>query len=410
MINYEEIFENLKNKYPECALELKDINSKIKRETIVKGRCNIDNCCSKFEKTLRHLCNQDNIYCSKCIRIEKNPNKKDIKLVISNFNKKYPKITLKIKSINSVAKLSVVEGICNNDYCNNKFEIGLSALEKNNTIFCKECRYEIKNKKISNNYNNIDLIIRNLNNKYPNTNLEIKHSSTNLENIILVGKCNTLNCCNYFEKNLDILKRKETLYCNECLLNIRYKNMYDRLKEDFPDNISSFNNNIISGQCLKKDCKNEYKKHINWSNNEYYSLFCDKCIIHPMQNSVISEKNIMKCFKTKKYILPSGKELTTQGYENYAIDRLLNIEKIQEDDIVTSRSGVPECWYEDQTEKLRRYYTDIYIPSQNRCIEVKSKYTSLTCSIILETKINALKSLGFNVDIWIFNDKGELIQ
>jgi len=128
-----------------------------------------------------------------------------------------------------------------------------------------------------------------------------------------------------------------------------------------------------------------------------------------MQNSIISEKNIMKCFKTKKYILPSGKELTTQGYENYAIDRLLNIEKIQEDDIVTSRSGVPECWYEDEPEKLRRYYTDIYIPSQNRCIEVKSKYTSLTCSIILETKINALKSLGFNVDIWIFNNKGELI-
>jgi len=107
--------------------------------------------------------------------------------------------------------------------------------------------------------------------------------------------------------------------------------------------------------------------------------------------------------------LPSGKKLTVQGYENYAIDRLLNIEKIQEDDIVTSRTEVPECWYRDQSEKLRRYYTDIYIPSQNRCIEVKSKYTSQSSSIILESKINALKSLGYNVDIWIFNNKGELI-
>ena len=327
-----------------------------------------------------------------------------------NLQNEYPLCKLEWKEPDKkINRHSLVIGFCNEKDCGNNFEMQIKVIGRHDNIYCKECIKNIKNKKISNNSINTDLLIRNLNNKYPNTNLKIKHSSTNMENIILVGKCNTINCCNYFEKKLYILKRKETLYCNECLLNIRYKNMYDKLKEDFPDNVSSFNNNIISGQCLKKDCENEYKKHINWSNNECYSLFCDKCIIHPMQNSIISEKNIMKCFKTKKYILPSGKELTTQGYENYAIDRLLNIEKIQEDDIVTSRSGVPECWYEDEPEKLRRYYTDIYIPSQNRCIEVKSKYTSLTCSIILETKINALKSLGFNVDIWIFNNKGELI-
>ena len=35
---------------------------------------------------------------------------------------------------------------------------------------------------------------------------------------------------------------------------------------------------------------------------------------------------------------------------------------------------MPEIWFTDNN-KEHRYYVDIYIPSQNKCIEVKSIYT-----------------------------------
>ena len=52
---------------------------------------------------------------------------------------------------------------------------------------------------------------------------------------------------------------------------------------------------------------------------------------------------------------------------------------------------------------------DIFIPSQNRCIEVKSKYTSQISTKIINAKLQALRLQNYKVDLWIFNEKGELI-
>ena len=111
----------------------------------------------------------------------------------------------------------------------------------------------------------------------------------------------------------------------------------------------------------------------------------------------------------KQYILPSGKIIDYQGYENFALIELLFIEKICEDEIITSRKLVPEIWYNDKNGKRRRHYVDFYIKSQNRCIEVKSTWTNQDKNSVFEKQKSA-KDLGFIYDIWIFDKNGDKIE
>lgn len=50
--------------------------------------------------------------------------------------------------------------------------------------------------------------------------------------------------------------------------------------------------------------------------------------------------------------MPSGKIIDYQGYENFALDELLNVENINEDDIITNRKDVPEIWYTDKITNI----------------------------------------------------------
>jgi hypothetical protein len=53
---------------------------------------------------------------------------------------------------------------------------------------------------------------------------------------------------------------------------------------------------------------------------------------------------------------------------------------------------------------------DIYIPSQNQCIEVKSTWTAEKKKDNIYLKQNAAKELGYQYEIWIFNAKKELVE
>jgi len=114
-------------------------------------------------------------------------------------------------------------------------------------------------------------------------------------------------------------------------------------------------------------------------------------------------------YNKKQYKLPSGKLLDYQGYENFALDRLLHVEKISEDSIITNRKDVPVIWYNDINNKRRRHYVDFYIPSQNRCIEVKSTWTNQTKNNVLE-KQNGAKDLGYIYEIWIYDREGNIVD
>jgi hypothetical protein len=131
---------------------------------------------------------------------------------------------------------------------------------------------------------------------------------------------------------------------------------------------------------------------------------------HHMQNADIADKSSNNAYKVKPYTFPSGRVDMVQGTEPYALDYLLNVEKIQEDDIVTERSQVPECWWYDENGNEHRYYVDIYIPSQKRCIEAKSTWTLEKNKEIVFKKRDALVNEGYSCEIWVYKDNKKLVE
>ena len=122
------------------------------------------------------------------------------------------------------------------------------------------------------------------------------------------------------------------------------------------------------------------------------------------------EKITKRSYYLKEYIFPSGKIINIQGYENYALDKLLN-ENIKEEDIITGSKNVPEIWYFDNDKnKNRRHFVDIYLPSKNKCIEVKSTWTFNVNKDIVFLKQKAAKELGYLYEIWVYDKYGSKLQ
>jgi hypothetical protein len=65
-----------------------------------------------------------------------------------------------------------------------------------------------------------------------------------------------------------------------------------------------------------------------------------------MQCPEIMEKNIKMSYYKKEYKFPWGNTTKIQGYENFALDELLE-NNIDETEIITGCKNVPEIWYND---------------------------------------------------------------
>jgi hypothetical protein len=127
-----------------------------------------------------------------------------------------------------------------------------------------------------------------------------------------------------------------------------------------------------------------------------------------IQHPEFAEKACKNGFLMKEYVLPSGKITKVQGYEPFALRDIINDEKINEDNIITGCKNVPTIWYNDLEGNKHRHFVDIFIPSQNRCIEVKSTWTVKKENVFLKQKV--AKELGYNYEIWIYNEKGIIIN
>ena len=138
--------------------------------------------------------------------------------------------------------------------------------------------------------------------------------------------------------------------------------------------------------------------------------FCEKFgVENPMQNKDIAEKSSKNSYNVKKYVFPSKKIINCQGYEPFAFDELID-KNFYEHDIVTDRRLVPTIWYNDKNGKKRRHFVDIYIPSKNLCIEVKSVWTIKKESSNIFYKQTTAKELGYNYEIWVYDSKGNKIE
>jgi hypothetical protein len=161
--------------------------------------------------------------------------------------------------------------------------------------------------------------------------------------------------------------------------------------------------NTRQEKCQKKYGVNYYLQSVEVKEKMRLNNIAKYGVEYPNQNTDIMDKSSKAAYKLKEYIFPSGAIVKIQGYENFALDELIINEKIDESDIIIGAKNVPVIWYNDETGKKHRHYVDIFIPSQNRCIEVKSTWTFTKCGVLLKQK--AAKELGYNYEIWVYDKK-----
>lgn len=129
---------------------------------------------------------------------------------------------------------------------------------------------------------------------------------------------------------------------------------------------------------------------------------------HAAQVDEIFKRMQESAFSTKMYKFPSGRIDQIQGYEYLCLDYLIHKEKIPEEDIVTGCESMPKIWYTFKNKKCR-YYPDIFIPKQNRLVEVKSTYTYQ-----LDKEKNHAKwkkaSKKYQFEVYIYDGKKQLVE
>jgi hypothetical protein len=210
---------------------------------------------------------------------------------------------------------------------------------------------------------------------------------------------------------------------NTCIEKFGVENPFQ--SEEIKNKIKTYNINKYGYECNSKsqELKDKYKQTCleKYGTESHTKNECVKQKIknsnklkygveNVMHNAEIMEKSSKNAYKLKDYIFPSGKVIKTQGYENFAIDYLIKNDNIIENDIITGPKNVPEIWYKDENGKKHRHYVDIFIPSQNKCIEVKSTWTAEKKKDSIYLKKEAAKDIGYNYEIWIYNRKFEKVK
>ena len=251
---------------------------------------------------------------------------------------------------------------------------------------------------------------------------------------IIEGKCIN-GCINIFKKNFRSLKNyggycdictinnKNMKYKNTCLQKYGVENLFN--STDIKNKIKITNlakygveystqSEIVKNKS-KQTCLQKYGVEHQMLLLETHNKIRQTClkkygVENPSQVPEIADTKCKNSYRRKTYIFPSGNQIACQGYEPFALKKLIKDELINETDIVTGAKNVPEIWYDDEAGKKHRHYVDIFIPSQNRMVEVKSTWTAEKKKDNIFLKQEAGKKLGYSYEIWVYNKKGEIVE
>jgi hypothetical protein len=125
---------------------------------------------------------------------------------------------------------------------------------------------------------------------------------------------------------------------------------------------------------------------------------------HPSQNQEVMERTQKNAKKYKEFIMPSGTIRKVQGYEPFALKELLKV--YSEDQIKTERKEVPRIQYEVGGKK-RYHFPDIFIPHENKIVEVKSTWTYKCKNDNVLLKKKESEKQKFLYEIWCFDGRGK---
>lgn len=322
---------------------------------------------------------------------------------------------------------SIINGKCKTIECNCEFNKAFRTLLVNKSFFCENCTNKIKCNNIKNttlkNFGvSCSFLSPIIKEKIKKTNIEKYGYEFHLQNESIRKKRDDTFIQNYGghpSKNIIIKNKiKETnlkkFGVENTFQSISIKN---KIKES---NLKKFGvENVMFCDEIKNKIKAtnlvKYGYECTLQNEEIKNKIKETClkkygVEHSSQSTEIMEKISKNAYNSKEYIYPSGKIINIQGYENFALDFLLINENINETDIITGCKNVPTFWYNDETCKKHRHYVDIFIPSQNRCIEVKSTWTAEKKKDCIFLKQNAAKEIGYNYEIWVYDGKGNIVN
>lgn len=355
----------------------------INRDTKIKGICAIDGCEEKFEKPFRDLI-EKNGYCRKH--------------GIEDANKKREETCLVERGCKNVAQCSDVKNKCINT---NLQKYGVKSSLQSKEVRDKGKKTMLKTLGVENPSQSKDII------QLKKQNLllsgEVKYTKSYLDE--LLKNNNAYATTEYYDITLGReSKIKFTCSCkNECTKIFRVIEKYGAFCESCQDihaKEQSIETNMKNRGVPYSMQDHSVIEKVKLSNLERWGG-------HPMQNSEIMDKCFKNSHKYKEYHFPSSRIDLIQGYENWGLDELLK-NAIPEKDIITSRNIEQKFYY--YKEKEHRYYPDIFIPSQNKFIEVKSIYTYEDDKEVVLLKQKAVKDAGHFCEIWIYNSKGEKVE
>jgi hypothetical protein len=355
--------------------DYKDIN--VTRDTLIVGKCNNLNCNNQFSKTFRQLKVSKN-YCTECTKYNKKIKVENTCLLNYGVKSVFQCKEIRDNMTKNIIEKYGVNNVSQSDKIKNK---KAATCFKNHGVSVSFKSKEIQ-EKIKESY----LTKLGVDNPFKSDIIKQQIRETNLEKY---GAENP-------QQNKEIKnKTKSTClekYGVDNILKLEY--VIQQRKQSCMD---KYGNEIplkteLGKQIVKQTCLEKY-------NVEY-----------PNQVPRIAEKSAKNSYRKKTYIFPSGKEIICQGYEPFALDKLVKEDNILEEDIVTGCKNVPTIWYNDENNKKHRHYVDIFIPSQNRCIEVKSTWTAEKKKDNIFLKQEAAKQLGYNYEIWVYNSKKKLVE
>ena len=209
--------------------------------------------------------------------------------------------------------------------------------------------------------------------------------------------------------SLQILASEKAAQVNNFLESQKEKSKLTKLERY---GISSYNNSEQSASKNKNKSveeKNIINEKRRKTNLELHGVA--NCFFKPG----VKEKSATSNSKGKEFVLPSGKIVRLRGYEDLVISILLksyNEDQLVIDDML-QQYQIPIFSYVNVNQHTAHYYPDIYIPSENKIIEVKSRWWwdgngNPKHSSRLENNLRKRKAViakGYNYELWLYQDK-----
>ncbi len=407
----------------------KDVN--LTRNQIMVGKCMIRECGKFYFKPMNKLYTNKLPYCDECsiiVTYNRNyKNKYSKEAVEKLFDKHNIEDYLIFKSTSEVGINTLICFECKTEDCNNTCSRKVGCLIETENMHCEHC--SVNNREIIElNRTLFDTIIPVL---YYNISF---HDLTDIvdSDIILKHQCQAPNCKEMISKSFQKLIDIPEIYCKNHANGDNYYNRWMRmfigktgvkLDEEYK---SICYGDKIGGHCLTVGCEGKFNKHVE-DMIKHGLAYCEKCTLiiifdrvyktclarygvkYVMQDPGISQRSMENSMKSKKYILPDGATTIVQGYEDGAFDILLYEQGYKQEQIKNMRVDVPHIKYEFD-EKVSTYYTDIYIPEEKRCIEVKSMWIYMLDLEKNWAKHDATIRDGYTHEFWILDEKRRLLE